>query len=88
MPAVNNCLNNSEFNETEGLSISSKEEERMITAKSSLIYDKATKSLDMGKLRATEYKFNKFVCLPKAESVEREALHEVRRNKMIELLHK
>ena len=43
-----------------------KELQRMITAKSNMIYDKATRSLDMGRLRAIEYKSNKFVCLPKA----------------------
>ena len=80
--------NSSTCSDTGSESTSCKEAERMITAKSSLIYDKASKSLDMGKLRATEYKFNKFVCLPKAENVEREALHEVRRNKMVELFEK
>ena len=84
----NSDVGNSSARELSMSSVKVSEAERVITAKSSLIYDKATKSLDMGRLRATEYKFNKFVCLPKAENIEREALHEVRRNKMVELFEK
>ena len=62
--------------------------EKVIMAKSSLVYDKSNKSLDMGRLKATEYKFNKYVHLPKAENVTRESLHEVRRNRMSEIFMK
>ena len=60
-------------------------EEKALTAKSNILYDKSDKSLDMGRFKATEYKFNKYIHLPKAESIERESLHEVRRNKMIDI---
>ena len=60
-------------------------EEKTLEAKANMVYDKSEKSLDMGRLKATEYKFNKYVHLPKAESVIRESLHEVRRSKMVEV---
>ena len=53
-----------------------KEEERKIVAESGLTYDKETKTIDMGKFKATNYKFNKFVHLPDAESIEKESKHE------------
>ena len=40
-------------------------------------------SLDLGRLRATDYKYNKYIHLPKPESVNRESVHEVRKDQML-----
>ena len=53
-------------------------------AKSEMVYLKSEKVLDLGKMKATNYKFNKRIFLPKGETAEREALHEVRRMSMFE----
>ena len=57
-------------------------------AKTAMTYIKSEKQLDLGKLKATEYKFNKHVFLPKSESSEKEALHEVRRMAMLDVFRK
>ena len=53
-------------------------------AKSAMIYIKSEKVLDLGRMKATDYKFNKHVYLPKEETTEKEALHEVRRLTMLD----
>ena len=41
------------------------------------------KTLDLGNLRATQYKHNKTICLPQPEKPNVETLHETRRNEML-----
>ena len=54
-----------------------------IEAKMKMVYDKENKSLDLGRLKASDYKYNKFIHLPKPESINREAMHEVRKEQML-----
>ena len=44
-----------------------------------MVYNLKEKTLDLGNLKATNYKYNKEVYLPKAETPELETLHEYRR---------
>ena len=53
-------------------------------AKTAMVYLKSEKVLNLGKLKATDYKYNKHIFLPKGETAEKEALHEVRRMSMLE----
>jgi hypothetical protein len=53
--------------------------------KCQLAYDFEEKELDFGRLRATEMKNNKRVTLPKASSIQVEALMEVRRKRAAQL---
>ena len=46
--------------------------DQKLTAEAALTYDKESSVIDMGKFRATNYKFNKMVHLPGSEDVERE----------------
>ena len=55
------------------------EEAESEESKAVMVYLKSERVLDLGKLKATDYKFNKHVYLPKSESTEREAVHEARR---------
>ena len=48
-----------------------------------MVYDKENKSLDLGRLKASDYKYNKFIHLPKPESINREAMHEARKEQML-----
>ena len=48
-------------------------------ARSRMVYSKEEKNLDMGNLRATDYKYNRYVHLPKPKTAEDEALHEIRK---------
>ena len=57
-------------------------------AKAAMVYVKSEKVLDLGKLKATEYKFNKHVFLPKNETADKEAMHEVRRAAMLDVFKK
>ena len=57
-------------------------------AKAAMVYIKAEKVLDLGKLKATDYKYNKHVFLPRNETTEKEALHEVRRVAMLDIFRK
>ena len=57
-------------------------------AKTAMIYLKSDKTLDLGRIKATDYKFNKRVFLPEDESVDKEAIHEVRRATMMEIFKK
>ena len=50
-----------------------------IEARAGMTYCKRDMTLNLGKLRATNYKFNKHICLPRPETAYREALHEVRK---------
>ena len=53
--------------------------------KSQLAYDFEEKNMDFGRMKATEMKHNKRVTLPKASSIEVEALIEVRRKRAVQL---
>ena len=59
-----------------------------ILAKAGMIYSKESKSLNLGKLKATDYKFNKFLHLPRPESTYREAVHEIRKTEMMKVFKK
>ena len=48
-------------------------EAEKICAKANLVYDKEDKSLDLGRMRATDYKYNKLIHLPRPENVQRES---------------
>jgi hypothetical protein len=56
--------------------------------KSQLVYDFEEKNLNFGRQKATEMKMNKRVTLPKASSVQVEALVEVRRKRATQLYDK
>ena len=71
--------------DTAGSSQSLSTEAEREAAKSAMIYLKSEKTLDLGKLKATDYKFNKRVFLPKSDTAERESLHGVRRTTMLEI---
>ena len=53
--------------------------------KCQLVYDFEDKDLDFGRIRATEMKNNKRITLPKASSIQVEALMEVRRKRAAQL---
>jgi len=55
--------------------------EKQIIAEAGMTYDKETRVIDMGRFKATNYKFNRYVHLPEAGSVEREARYEIRKRK-------
>ena len=52
-------------------SLSLSEEAEKEAARSAMIYLKSKKSLDLGKIKATDYKFNKRVFLPEDGPVEK-----------------
>ena len=60
-----------------------KDKVQELDARARLVYDKADKSLNLGRLRATDYKFNRYIHLPCPESSSRESLHEVRKQQMM-----
>ena len=82
--------NLSDNNET--LSVDEDESSNVVVetedAKSRLVFDKSNKCLDLGKLTATDYKFNKYIHLPRPESSMRESLHEVRKDQMMSTFRK
>ena len=84
-------FNDSE-NESENSSVLSddsiSEEAEKEAARSAMVYLKSEKSLDLGKIKATDYKFNKRVLLPEDGSTESEAIHEVRRSAMLDVVKK
>ena len=59
-----------------------------VEARSGMVYSKKDMTLNLGKLRATNYKFNKHVCLPRSETAYREAVHEVRKTEMLKIFRK
>ena len=59
-----------------------------IAARAGMIYSKKDKNLNLGRLKATDYKFNKYVCLPRPESTYREAIHEIRKAEMLKVFRK
>ena len=67
------------------------EEERVVKEsewqerKSQLVYDFEFRDMDFGRMKATEMKNNKRVTLPKASSIQMEALMEVRRKRASQL---
>ena len=64
------------------------EAEKQIVAESGMTYDKEYKVVDMGRFKATNYKFNRYVHLPEAGSVENEAKHEIRKAEMMKIFKK
>ena len=48
------------------------EEVEKEAAKSLMVYLKSERSLDLSKMKATDYKYNRHIFLPKHESTERE----------------
>ena len=54
-----------------------------IEAETKLVYGKASKKLNLGNLKVSKYKFNKFVNIPRPKSVRSEAINEVQRKEMI-----
>ena len=70
--------------------IDSKAEERIREqeAKCSMIYDKESKHLDIGNLKATGYKFNRYVSLPTTTDPRRETLHGIRREETKKILER
>ena len=83
-----NASNNGEEDEDSGISsgeetdTETEEMSEVIEAKASMVYEKSEKVLDLGKLKVTDYKFNKFVHLPRAQKADKEAKHEVRKQAM------
>ena len=59
--------------------------DQKLMTEAGLTYDKEYKTIDMGKFRATNYKFNKMVHLPDADPVEKEAKHEIRKVEMLKV---
>ena len=55
-------------------------------ARGRVTYDKSNKRLDMGNLRATDYKYNKHVQLLKPKDAYNEAKHELRRTEHMKTL--
>ena len=53
-----------------------------------MVYNKTSKHLDMGNLRATEYKFNRFINLPANVNPDKEALHNVRKEETKKVLER
>ena len=54
----------------------------------SMPYNFRSKTLDLGNLRATSYKYNKDICLPSNESPQFESAHEFRRNELIRVFNR
>ena len=79
-----NALNNGELEDPEHSSNSLSEEADREATKAAMVYLKSDRSLDMNKMKATDYKFNRQVFLPKHETAERESLHELRRMTMLD----
>ena len=57
-------------------------------AKSRMVYDKSTYTLDPSKMRATDYKYNRYVTLPKPGCPQTEAMHEMRRKELLSAFDK
>ena len=76
--------NDSVASDVDGLSALAEE----ISVRSGMIYSRKEKVLDMGKMKATSYKFNKYVHLPRPETTIREAVHEIRKNEMLRIFRK
>ena len=58
-----------------------------IEAKARLVYNKEDLSLNLGRMRASDYKYNKMIYLPKIEDSRRESLHEVRKEQMLKVFN-
>ena len=56
-----------------------------ISALCRMVYNKETKSIDMGNLRASDYKFNKTIHLPRGDDAEKETKHNLRREEMLRI---
>ena len=50
-----------------------------------MIYTKCNKTLDMSKMKATNYKFHRHVTLPRTESVMKEAMQQLRKNEVLKV---
>ena len=53
-----------------------------------MVFNCKSKTLDLGNLRATSYKHNKVVYMPKSYNTERESIHANRKNEMIRVFNK
>ena len=73
---------NGEHEKNETPDVELEEKINQISTESRLMYNKRTRCLDMGNLRASDYKFNRFIHLPRPENAETEALHKTRRKEM------
>ena len=82
---LNNIPTNDESSSSLDSSVSLTEEAERECAKAAMVYLKSEKALDLSKLKATDYKFNKHIYLPKHDSTEKEARHEARRLAMLEV---
>ena len=59
-----------------------------LEATAGMIYSKTDKSLDLGKFKATDYKFNNFIHMPNPGKTEKEAAHEIRKREMLKIFKK
>ena len=57
-------------------------EEEKLVAQSRMIYNKGNRCLDMGNLRASDYKYNRYIHLPKSTDAQKETLHILRKEEM------
>ena len=60
-----------------------KRQEEKLEAQARMVYNKESKCLDMGNLRASDYKFNRNIHLPRSEDVQKESKHNIRREEML-----
>ena len=75
-----NALNTGKLDDTSSSSSSISKEAESEAAKAAMVYLKSVKSLDLRKMKAADYKFNKHILIPKNKSAKREVLHEMRRH--------
>ena len=64
-----------------------KEEKERLGAQARMVYNKESKCLDMGNLRASDYKFNRNIHLPKSDDVQKESKHNIRREEMLRVFN-
>ena len=60
---------------------------KLIEAEAGLVYNKTSSVLDLGKLKATNYKYNNFIHLPAPGDPEKEACHEIRKKEMLRIFN-
>ena len=60
-------------------------ESRLVKTESRLVYNHVSKTLDMSRMRATDFKYDKRLMLPGPEQADKESLHQIRRNEMLKL---
>ena len=57
-------------------------------ARARLTYDKSEGKLDLGNIKSTDYKYNRYINLPKPNSAKAESMHEYRRSQMLRVFDK